>query len=50
MFGGGQAMTCKRGENKCNGKKIRLLVAGCLRVVWPTAYERQQQQQVSKQI
>jgi len=30
----------ERGENKCNGKKIRLLVAGCLRVVRPTAYEQ----------
>ena len=31
----------ERGENKCNEKKIRLLVAGCLRVVRPTAYEQQ---------
>jgi len=31
----------ERGENKCNGKKIRLLVVGCLRVVRPTAYEQQ---------
>jgi len=28
------------GENKCNGKKIRLLVAGRLQVVRPTAYEQ----------
>ena len=32
----------ERSENKCNGKKIRLLVAGCLRVVRRTAYEQQQ--------
>ena len=38
----------ERGENKCNGKKKRLLVAGCLRVVRPTAYEQQQQQQYIK--
>jgi len=29
----------ERGENKSNGKKIRLLVAGCLRVVRSTVYE-----------
>jgi len=28
----------ERGENKCNGKKIRLLVAGCLRVVRPARH------------
>jgi len=32
-----------------NGKKIRLVVAGCLPVVWPAAYEQQQRQQQQQQ-
>ena len=35
------SVTFECGENKCNGKKIWLLVAGCIQVIRPMAYKLQ---------